>query len=100
MNDLERQLIFLYTVIAVVLVIFFMLIFFRKEMKKWSFVMWIFAILFIFPMGCIGLFFMFVTTYSFAEAIIKDDFVLTQIIANWFNIWLVYLIITNIKMRK
>ncbi len=100
MDELEKQLVIIYTIIAIVLSISFLLILFRKEILKWSFAMWALVILFIFPVSCIGLFSMFVTIYSFTEAIIKDDFVLVQIITNAFNIVLVYLIITNIKKRK
>lgn len=100
MNELEKHLIFVYTTIAIVLIISLLVVLLRKELLKWPLAMWLFVILFIFPIGCIGLFFMFVTIYSFAEAIIKDDFVLIQIITNAFNITLVYWIFSNIKRRK
>lgn len=95
MDELEKRLVFLYTIIAIVLIALYLFVLFRKKLLKWSFV-----ILLVFPISCIGLFFMFVTTYSFTEALIKDNFVLVQIITNWLNIWLIYLIITNIKRRK
>ena len=95
MDELEIRLVFIYTIIAIVLSILLLLILFRKQLLKWSFV-----ILLVFPISCVGYFFMFVTIYSFTEAIIKDDFVLIQIIANAFNIILIYWIFANIKRHK
>lgn len=95
MSALEKHLIVIYTIIAIILIMFDLLILFRRELLKWSFV-----ILLVFPMGCIGLFFMFVIIYSVADDIIKDNFVLTQIITNVFNFILIYRIFEDIKGRK
>ena len=95
MNELEIRLLIIYTIIAIILISLDLLILFGKELLKWAFV-----ILLTFPLGCIGLFFMFVTIYSFTKAVIKDDFVLIQIIANIFNIVLAYRIFVDIKEYK
>ena len=100
MSELEKNLIFIYTTIAIFLIISLLVVLLRKERLKWPLGMWVLVILFIFPISCIGLFFVFVTIYSFAEAIIKDDFVLVQIITNVLNLTLVYWIFANIKRRK
>lgn len=95
MDELEKRLLIIYTVIAIILIALYMVILFGKELLKWAF-----AILLIFPIACIGLFFMFVTIYMFAQGITGNDFFWMQIITNIFNIVLVYRIFVDIKDCK
>ena len=80
MDKLEIRLLIIYTIIAIILISLDLLILFGKELLKWAFV-----ILLTFPLGCIGLFFMFATIYMFAQGITGNDFVWMQIITNIFT---------------
>jgi len=102
MNDLEKNLIIIYTVIGIILSIAYIIMLFGEDMKKiqlkdwWKILILVFLLV---PISGIGIYFIFVITRGIAGIFYKNDFYMLQILTNIFNYILVYRIILEIKER-
>lgn len=103
MNELEKQLIFIYTAIALVLALLTFIIPFRKKFlmmaRKQQFLLVLFVLIFV-PIFGFGFFCIFVNAYSFAKYATDNDFGTVQLIANVFNFILLYNFITMLRDKN
>lgn len=112
MSSLDIKLVTIYTIVTIILAIIFLLLSFRMPEKldteqntptssprnqKVKIFPLILLILLLFPIFCIGLFFLNVRLYGFASYVWKEDLLMTQIVANGMNIFLIY---TIIQLRR
>ena len=105
MNDLERQLVIIYTIICIALVSILLVVLFSKKFREIKFRVddwwkWLLVIGVFIPLFCVGIFFFFVTIYGIVDIFIKDDFVTKQIVVNIFNVVILYQIFVAFKDRK
>ena len=105
MSGLEKQLVFIYTIVCIVLVSAYLIISFSNKLReiqfrkedwwKWLLVIGIFV-----PLTCIGIFFFFVTVYGIIGIFIKDDFITKQIVVNIINMVILVQIFIAFKQRN
>ena len=105
MSGLEKQLVFIYTIVCIVLVSAYLIISFSKKLREIQFRKedwwkWLLVIGVFIPLFCVGIFFFFVTIYGIVDIFIKDDFVTKQIVVNIFNVVILYQIFVAFKDRK
>ena len=105
MSNLEKQLIFIYSIICVVLVCVLMVVLFSEKFRQIKFSgsdwwKWLLIVCIFTPLFCLGIFFFFVIVYGIVDVFIKDDFITKQIIVNIFNAWILYLIFVSLKKNQ
>ena len=105
MNDLERQLVIIYTIICIALVSILLVALFPKKFRELKFRIadwwkWLLVIGVFIPLFCVGIFFFFVTIYGIVDIFIKYDFVTKQIVVNIFNVVILSQIFVALKNRK
>ena len=102
MNDFEKNLVIIYTVIGIILSVVYITIMFWENIKKIKSKDWwriLILVILIGPISCVGIFFLFVTIRSIAGMFVKNDFYTLHLLTNIFNFILVYRIIVAIKEK-
>lgn len=99
MNDLEKKLVIIYTIISIILMLISVLIAIWDDIKKGNKeTLKLFLLgLILLPIIGFGMFAVFVNIYGFAEWFVKDDFIVVQILTNIPNFYGLYYIIKEFK---
>jgi len=102
MNDLEKNLLIIYTAIGIILSIIYVTMMFWENIKKIKLKDWwriLILVILILPISCVGIFFIFVTIRGITGMFVKNDFYVLQILTNVFNYIIVYRIIVEIREK-
>lgn len=103
MNELEKQLVLVYSIICLVLIVTHLIILFYDEVSKLRakaiLILSLLSVA-ILPIFAWGIFVTFVTLYGIVSAMWKDDFLMAQIAVNAVNFVMLYQIIKLIIDKR